>query len=142
MTMIVPFKVEHAMELRGHTVEDISSLTEDTALSWKNSGISASAYVGGVLMGCAGVFQVHPGVGQAWLLIRAGQEHKNNITVCRIIKEYLEKEMEKFHRIQAIVNCDLEVANYYIKVLGFMCEGRLHKYGPDGSDYYMYARTE
>ena len=53
--------------------------------------------------------------------------------------EFLEKQ---FIRIQAVVRSDWEMSRRWVEKLGFVCEGVLRKFGPDGTDYCMYARVK
>ena len=44
-------------------------------------------------------------------------------------------------RLQIVVNVEHETAVQWAEFLKFKCEGVMTKYGPEGADYYMYART-
>ena len=44
-------------------------------------------------------------------------------------------------RIQASVHTNDQQAIRYVEWLGFENEGLMKKYGPDGSDYYRFARV-
>lgn len=45
------------------------------------------------------------------------------------------------HRFEATVRDDYEVGKKWIERLGFVEEATLKKYGPDKTDYILYART-
>jgi len=44
-------------------------------------------------------------------------------------------------RLQIVVNVEHETAVQWAEFLKFKREGVMAKYGPEGADYYMYART-
>lgn len=44
-------------------------------------------------------------------------------------------------RLQIVVNVEREAAVRWAEFLKFKREGVMAKYGPEGADYYMYART-
>ena len=48
----------------------------------------------------------------------------------------------KIHRFQASGLCSVKSLEGWFATLGFHIEGTMEKYGPDGSDFYLYARTD
>ena len=50
-------------------------------------------------------------------------------------------EENKLTRVQASVHVDDKQAVRYVEWLGFENEGLMKKFGPDGSDYYRFARV-
>ena len=51
------------------------------------------------------------------------------------------QEEYKYQRIQASISVKDAKAKRFAEWLGFENEGIMKKYGPDGSDYYRYARV-
>jgi hypothetical protein len=47
-----------------------------------------------------------------------------------------------FVRIQAVVRSDWPRSRRWVERLGFVCEGVMRSFGPDGKDYCMYARVK
>jgi len=52
----------------------------------------------------------------------------------------LEKELE-IKRFQATVRADFDMGKKWLHSLGFISEGLLKKYGPEGEDYFMFGRV-
>lgn len=82
------------------------------------------------------------GVAQAVTLI-SEEALRHPVWLARGCAAYLDVAEQRFRywRIQATVDEDHEAAIRFIEFLGFQNEGRLHKYGPDGSNHFMYARV-
>ena len=102
-------------------------------------GPAFSAWNGSQLVGIGGVKQLWDGVGEAWVLF------SKNISSCkfgiyRATKAILNRHYT-YHRIQAVVRADFPLGWRMVERLGFKLEGLLEKYGPDGSDYYMYTKV-
>jgi RimJ/RimL family protein N-acetyltransferase len=51
------------------------------------------------------------------------------------------QEDNDLQRIQASVHANDKQAIRYVEWLGFENEGLMKKFGPDGSDYYRFARV-
>lgn len=45
-------------------------------------------------------------------------------------------------RVQTTIRCGYPFLEHWILLLGFTCEGRMRKFGPEGDDYYLYARVK
>jgi RimJ/RimL family protein N-acetyltransferase len=54
--------------------------------------------------------------------------------------DYLQEEFD-YQRIQASIAVTDKTAKRFAEWLGFQNEGVMKKYGPDGTDYYRYARV-
>jgi len=56
-------------------------------------------------------------------------------------REQLYKEVEdhNLHRIQCAIRVDNLTSIKWVMKLGFQCEGRMFKYGPDKTDYMRFA---
>ena len=88
-----------------------------------------------------GVFPLWDGVAEGWVLATK-DIHKYPLTFAKIIKhrtEYMLKN-NNIKRLQTSVKADCDVAIRFAKWLGLKQEGLMKHYGPDGSDYYRYAR--
>lgn len=138
---IVPFTLDHGMLLQGLTLEDTSVLSRNTMKYWISHGISRSGIHNGRLVGCSGVFHLHAGVGQAWMLTHSTRVKQCPVSFMRAVGDGLTCSFKamKLHRIQAIVECNLLEANDFVSSLGFVREGMLWEYGRDKKDYYMYS---
>lgn len=135
MVSVIPYTPEHfdQMELRQcHKDEKIQ----------RPEGVRAVTFIfQDKPIAIAGALEFIPGVLVAWSLL------SDKIKECPIgfhramlylIDFYLEAG---YRRIQITVRQDYEMGWRWAKTLGFKCEGIMRKYGPDGSDYLMFARV-
>ena len=85
----------------------------------------------------------YAGFGEAWLLCTPKVKTVPK-DMFKLAKKYLEKVINDrgLFRVQATVRCDWEQAQRFVKKLGFVPEGVLHKFGIDQSDFLMFARIE
>lgn len=58
----------------------------------------------------------------------------------RILKENMLRHNAR--RMQMDVRADYKMGRHWATALGFQCEGLMKKFGPNGEDHYLYARTE
>jgi hypothetical protein len=105
-----------------------------------------SSYTGLIndrIIGVGGVINFWEGVGELWLILT------KDVLDCRVEAYKCIKEMarllideNKLLRAQAHVRTDLFQANKMVEHLGFICEGKLRKYYPDGCDSYVYGKVK
>lgn len=79
---------------------------------------------------------------EAWLV--PGEPcYAHGTLLSRGAKRFFDKIGAKMNllRLQIVVNVDHERAVKWADFLRFNREGVMAKYGPEGADYYMYART-
>ena len=92
---------------------------------------------------CAfGCIPLWPGVGECWLLTDVSlPEHRRPFH--RVTKLILDSFMSELNliRLQITVHSENVLAHKWAKVLYFKQEGVLKRFGPDGKDFYMLART-
>jgi hypothetical protein len=74
-------------------------------------------------------------------LVASEEADKHPIPFARASKIELEAIAKKYRRVQATVHVDYIKSIKWLQRLDFKLEGILNKYGPDGADYYMMART-
>jgi hypothetical protein len=80
--------------------------------------------------------------GVATISLVASEEVDNHpVPFARASQSELEDIAKRYRRVQATVHVDYVKSIKWLKRLNFEIEGLLKKYGPDGSDYYMMART-
>lgn len=95
-----------------------------------------------ILLGSAGVIDLHQGVGEVWLFLSprfpVGRPNKawGNLT------RALQREIASLphHRLQTAIPIDFEAGHGFARHLGFQCEGVMRGYGFDKSDYRRFAR--
>lgn len=102
-----------------------------------------TAIYGGKIVACWGAYVIWPGVAEAWLLT-SYQLETIPITATRTAIRYFNNIYSdlQLHRLQITVNCRNELAMRWAIALQMKPEAILRCYGPDGSDYKMFARTE
>lgn len=105
------------------------------------AGVKLAVVNDGIPVCIFGVAPLHPGVGQGWLIGtddigRCGVEVAH---ACRrVIRTLLSKEL---NRIQAFSADFHSQAHVWLWLVGFKKESTLHKYGKDGSDFYLFVAT-
>lgn len=95
----------------------------------------------GDIVAMAGVEIIWPGVGHAWAVM-TGLIKKYPVALTKETRRYLEKIIKehRLHRVQADVIEGFEQAECWIALLGFDYEGPLNRYGPNGDNFFRYAR--
>ncbi len=119
-----------------HVDRDVDAQSKATHLGTAFTGFSE-----GEIIACAGIIPLWNGVGHAWVTMGANyMNHKNFIH--RQVVSYMAKIIAgmELHRVQATVVCDFMPGVLWLERMGFKLEGKLVRYGPDGSDHYTYAR--
>lgn len=108
-----------------------------------NMGPACTGRYEGKVIFCAGIRVLWKGVGEVWSI-------GDKILAKKFAKEMFEWQKElintvlhkkQFHRLQAHVMKKWKGACRYTERLGFYSEALLHKYGPVGEDYILYARV-
>lgn len=105
--------------------------------------MSFSALDGDQVLGCAGIVQLWPGVGQAWAVL-SERALAQPVTLTRTAWRELDRAARRsgFARIQATVADGHGAGARWLAFLGFEVEGLLVNYGPGGQgDYWIYGRT-
>ncbi|MBO6782241.1 MAG: hypothetical protein JJ899_03070 [Alphaproteobacteria bacterium] len=106
-------------------------------------GMSFSALADGKIVGCAGVVELWPGVGQAWAVL-SREALDEPITLTRAVLRELERirRERSLHRVQATVADGHGAGARWLAFMGFEVEGLLINYGPGGrGDHWMYGMT-
>lgn len=106
-------------------------------------GLAFTSLQDGVVLGCAGVMPLWPGVGQGWAVFSEallaqpiGLTRATQRALARISDEL------RLRRVQATVLDGHDAGARWLAFLGFELEGLLVNYGPGGEgDYWMYGKT-
>ena len=142
---LVPFVREHLIDLaekdRGNPGRQLIGEWRDMADKAIRPELSWSGVHNGHLVGCGGIIPIWPGLAECWLVggwrlpsHKISAVRALTLTLARLVRE------NKLRRLQAIVRADWDQAIRFVEFLRFEQEGLLRKYGPDGSDHYVYAR--
>lgn len=97
----------------------------------------------GIILLCAGVITIWPGMGEAWFR-GTDQIYQHKEAVLGACIKYFKfiKEATPFRRIQAAVHEDWETALRFAKRMGMKEEGRMPFYGMKGEHYIRLAITD
>lgn len=141
----VPFENEHAEYILNQPSNskflELRPEHKKYAYFLKQIGMSFTGLVDNKPIAAGGVFPLWENVAEGWVL--ATKEINNYpITFAKVIKhrtEYMLKN-NNIKRLQTSVKADCELAIRFAKWLGLKEEGLMKHYGPDGSDYFRYAR--
>lgn len=142
---IVPFEPAHLRAVRPQAAQNsIESFFEAIdAAQLKTPEMSFTAFDGDDALGCAGVVELWPGVGQAWAVL-SERALAQPLTLTRTAVRELDRiaRLRGFARIQATVADGHGAGARWLAFLGFEVEGLLVNYGLGGTgDYWIYGRT-
>lgn len=142
---IEPFQPLHLVEIElppRWSSEEIHTLRRTIGAVYQR-GPSYTAFYEERVIGCGGVHEFWPGVGEGWAVfcVRIGEFKRE---LLRYSREYLDVIMDEgnFRRVQATAQAAWPEACSFLERLGFVREGTLRGYGPEGEDHIMYARVK
>ena len=94
------------------------------------------------VLAIGGIVTKWVGVGEAWLVPSSGLRERP-VAGTRLIKRHMAvlQRQHSYWRLQINVHVENEQALRFAKWLGFLMEGEMIKYGPDGKNYYRMARV-
>ena len=78
---------------------------------------------------------------EAWLLM-GNTAYEHGLLLSRGAKRFFDNIGPRLNlrRMQIVVNVHNKTAVRWAEFLQFYCEGLMKEYGPEGADYYIYAR--
>lgn len=106
-------------------------------------GAAFTGFHEGIVLGCAGVMPMWPGVGQGWAVL-SEQMLAQPVSLTRAVQRELDRISVEFglRRVQATVLDGHDAGARWLAFLGFELEGLLVNYGPGGAgDYWMYGKV-
>ena len=141
---IVPFAPAHltaiapgpfdAIAVEGLDLRALAALRADVGPAW-------SAMRDGRILGCAGIVPLWRGVGAGWLF--GGAElRRHPMLLHRAVARGVPQAMRGLglHRLQISVHEQFAASLGWVERLGFVPEGVMPGYGPNGDSYIRYAR--
>ncbi len=138
------YKAADGLEMLKRLGQDvITAESEQACRDCQGKDRAYSTFYDGELIVCSGVIHKTSYVGIAWMMPDTDPEKLRLIDpqVCR--KTMLEiRERFGYRRLEATVRADFAVGHSYMKYLGFKVEGLMIACEPDGTNSFMYARTE
>lgn len=135
MVEIIPFREEH--------IEQIKPRNEQLDEPIPNACVDAVTVLFDKVPGAIiGWHIVCPGVVQVWAIV-SEKAKEQPIAFHKSVLSLLEASIEKYgiQRIQMSVRVGFAQGWRWALSLGFQCEGTMQKYGPDGSNYWLFARV-
>ena len=105
------------------------------------TGMAYSAIGDGIVYAMFGLWNLWPGVAEAWLMPSKNIDRKT-VAMHRASMRFFEYAANEIgiKRLQITVHTQNERAVRWADRCYFNREGLMQHYGPDGSDYWMYAR--
>lgn len=142
VTGFEPWHLE-AVAMRPREVRTFSQIDRqaDAQTKMAQLGTAFTCFSEAGIIACAGIAQIWPGVGHAWVVMGKNYK-KDRIWIHKQAISYMNKIIAgmDYHRVQANVVCDFIPGIQWMERMGFKLEGKMHQYGPDGEDHYLYAR--
>lgn len=141
MMTVLPFEPAHldALELQRGQQHAVSDLTQRYREMLQKAGPCYTGVLDGRIIGCAGLAYKDNQSGQLWALFAGNLGHRfiyiHNAAV-RLLTAF------PLRRVEATVQVGFEPGcRWLTDMLGFEYEGKMRKYGFDGSDHLLYSRT-
>lgn len=114
---------------------------DELAQTREDNGKCITGLVDGVIVGCGGIDELWPGVGEVWLFL-SYEVDRFPIRSFEVIRQGLLELIEhnNLWRVQAWGRVGFNQAHTLFRHLDFKPEGIAKMYAPDGADCIMYAR--
>jgi RimJ/RimL family protein N-acetyltransferase len=139
----------HPAHLEMFEPNDFNNQTPAQMEEWKSlirsqaaAGTAITAYLHGRPVACFGFLMFWTGVAEMWLLIEErGRKYGKSLTRAALTVRDFAVLSNNLHRLQITVRCGDIRAVKWAQAIGFDQEAVLRRYGPDQSDFYIFART-
>ncbi len=137
---VIPFRPEHLAQinLQERQRRTISHMTTEWLQVLAQGGTAVSAVVDDRIIGSAGIVVQSVDLGFLWGAI-SQDAGRYFIHLHRAAIRLL--EIPRLQRIEAVTEVDFQQGRRWLELLGFECEGRFSKDGPNGEDHFRYAWT-
>lgn len=93
-------------------------------------------------VGLVGLEHIWKGVGRVWLAL-SDEAKQHSVALVKWTKTLMWTVVKswKLHRIEGVVRAGYVAGARFARHFGFVSEARMAMYGPDGSDFFLVART-
>lgn len=145
--LVLPFHKSHLqrLELDPHDIKTFNALgyelTHHAFQSVQEARTGFTIFYDMKPLLCFGIETKWPGCAEVWMLPGV---HIGNIPLAlgKGSRRLFNQLAAILHarRLQIVVNCNRPKAIRYAEFCGFKSEGRMAAFGPEGDDYFMYAR--
>lgn len=144
MIKVVPFEPEHAekIRLREKDLEGIRPLDPVKMIQGiAQTGPFCSIMVDREVMAVGGVMMFWPGCGEAWLGT-SGLAEKYPLSFTKLVKGFIDYQIKEnhLHRIQLNVVESNHKSLSWVRLLGFVLESKMERYGPNKETYFRFVR--
>lgn len=145
MFKVETFKAEDLDQIDPHPIYSGSGnllKSQSKAIQSLTNSHAVSLYLDGKVEACIGMFVLWDGNADVWTYIsNKCKEHPIAFhkAVARILDAYQNGLGAK--RVSAGTPANFTEGCRWLESLGFKVEGKMLKYGPDGSDWWLYARV-
>lgn len=141
---VTPFQCWHLEKLAEREIYQADETIEDRlilASKAPNCEVE-TVYLGDEVLAIIGLSVVWPGVAEVWA-VTGEAISKAPVSFHKAVKETLNHYMTalNLHRVHMNVSVDYRRGQRWAESLGFHCESRMNKFGPDQADFYQYARV-
>ena len=140
------FLAEHLHEIDPHPIYagSISLLkSQGKAIQCLHNSHAVSLYMDGKVEACLGLMMLWDGNADVWTVTSKKVQNSPvafHRTVLRLLNSY--QDGLKLRRISAGTPSNFVDGCKWLETLGFVKEGKMIKYGPDGQDWWLYARLK
>lgn len=141
---IEPASREHFARIRPQRNQVLARVDETTEPFIRQAVASPFAWAildGEVVVALFGAIEFQPGIGTAWALLCDDMGSRRLLRLTRTIHDLARDHLEQFfRRVEFVVEAGYVEGAKWAEMLGFELEGYMHHFGPDGSDFLLYAR--
>ncbi len=142
--VVRPFLAEDMAELqlRKEQADHQPILSPESAKAVEDE-ISFTVLCNGVICAIFGLLIPWEGRGQGWAFIGHNTPRRAWPEITQRLLVSMQQLMKglRLNRLEISVAADHDAAIHWAERLGFTREGKMVKYGPDGSDFFLYALT-
>ena len=141
MILVRPFEPGDISKIGGRAYEqELIRLTGDHGENFAAYGPAFTMLDDDKPVMAAGVYIPWPGIGEAWMHL-SPWFYSHVKTAYRETREILHSIIvnKKLRRVQCPIHAGMEKNMNFVEHLGFTIEGIMHRWGPEGADYLMYA---
>lgn len=140
--IVLPFEPSHLRSLLlqpSQVLMQPTLMKEGYAESLHRGGPAFSASVDGEIIAALGIIPQWENRAIAWGLI-GSEARRHLLAIHRAVERFL--EMSEYRRIETSVATQFAEGHRWARLLGFVNEGTMRAYTPDGRDCDLYARVK
>lgn len=138
--MIVPFSIHDAVKLAFFRGDDMTAAIKYAKQMETGDGFTYYDDSGNPIF-AGGIVPMWDKVGNAWLSVGPQIRETRPITLVRRVRDGIAFIVRKrgYERVQAYTKASDPLTGHMCKRLGFVLEGKMSRYLPDGGDAFQWA---